>query len=380
MKHRRPVGGASGEGPPVPAQLLSAYKAAPSRLRGSLREERWAPEQQIGLYPELSRGVSRMWTGTLPALLASLLTSALASRFLDAKWEAWKTKYGRAYTTPEEELVRRERWQTNWKMVVDHNKQADLANRTYRMALNHFADRTRSELESMSCLKIPTIKPKSVSKRWSAHTLPAHVDWRDENCVTSVKDQGNCGSCWAFAAVGALESRYCIKTQELIEMSEQELVDCDGTDDGCCGGFPYFAFRYLSDHGIMAASDYKYKARLGECRLKNNKAIAMNMSKFYAMDGEENMAAAVATDGPVTVGFAVTMNFFFYSEGIYDDECDVPPNHAIILIGYGTEDHEDYWIIKNSWGVDWGEEGFGKIRRNANVCTIGQIGSSMDLL
>ncbi|XP_069485151.1 cathepsin S-like [Ambystoma mexicanum] len=316
------------------------------------------------------------------ALLASLLAGALAAEFLDSEWQAWKTKFDKKYKTAGEEVLRRERWESTWKMVMQHNKLADQGKKSYWMGINHFSDRTLSELRAMSCLRVPTFREKSASKFQSASSkvLPAYVDWRDEKCVTAVKNQGDyCGSCWAFAAVGALESRYCIKTGELMEMSEQELVDCDSEDGGCCGGFPYSAYKFISEKGIMASSHYKYKGRNAGCRFKQRKAVPLNITKYYELNGEDNMAAAVASDGPITVGFAVSSTFFSYREGIYDDECAAHPNHAIIIVGYGTEDHEDYWIIKNSWGPQWGNEGYAKVRRNANVCAISDMGAAMDL-
>ncbi|XP_078528328.1 cathepsin K-like [Lissotriton helveticus] len=323
-----------------------------------------------------------MHTQRLVVLLASLLSCALAAEFLEAEWQSWKGRHERKYESKEEEVLRRERWEETWKKVKKHNKLADQGKKSYRMALNHFADRTSYELQSMSCLRIPVVRQRSTSKYSgvSLSSLPPQVDWRDQRCVTAVKDQGRCGSCWAFAAVGALESRYCIKTGELFEMSEQELVDCDSEDGGCCGGFPYSAFKYIYQHGIMPSNKYKYKGYGGDCRLKHSKTVPMNMSKFYELSGEDNMAAAVAYDGPITVGFGVTDTFFYYSEGIYDEEDCPDANHAIIIVGYGEEDHEGYWIIKNSWGHYWGDRGYAKIRRNSNICTIGDMGSVMDLL
>ncbi|XP_069088993.1 cathepsin K-like [Pleurodeles waltl] len=318
----------------------------------------------------------------LVALLASMLSCALAAEFLETEWQSWKARHERKYESDEEEVLRRERWEETWKKVTEHNKLADQGKKSYRMAMNHFADRTPYELKSMSCLRVPAVRQSGKSKYSdvSLKSLPPQVDWRDQRCVTAIKDQGRCGSCWAFAAVGSLESRHCIKTGELFEMSEQELVDCDQEDGGCCGGFPYSAFRFISQHGIMPSKKYKYKGRDGSCRLRHSKTVPMNMSKFYELNGEDSMAAAVAYDGPITVGFAVTNTFYYYSEGIYEEEDCPDANHAIIIVGYGEENHEDYWIIKNSWGHYWGDRGYAKVRRNANVCTISEMGAAMDLL
>ncbi|XP_030078247.1 cathepsin L1 [Microcaecilia unicolor] len=315
-----------------------------------------------------------------------VICSAVSSRFLDNEWNTWKTKYGKSYANLEQERIRRENWEASRIKVLEHNQLADEGKKSFRLEMNHFADMSSEERRSKSCL-LPTQprEPKlQKHSRKPALKIPEEVDWRKENCVSPIRNQGQyCGSCWAFATVAAMESRYCIKFKELVKLSEQQLVDCDHDtgNDGCCGGLPKFAFRYISENGLMKRKDYEYKERTNECHYESGDILKMNMSKYYVIPDEENMAVAVAFEGPVTVGIAVHEDFqMFKGDGIYDGECGEDMNHAIVIVGYGKENGKDYWIIRNSWGEDWADGGYGKVLRNENHCKIGEESSTADIL
>ncbi|XP_075064252.1 cathepsin K-like [Mixophyes fleayi] len=329
--------------------------------------------------------IYRMRLNQVLSILCVLVTCTWASHFFDQEWNIWKSKYGKTYVTTDEELLRRKTWEDTWYKVQKHNELADQGLTSYRMAMNHFADMTEKELESRSCLlstgfpsNAPTYTPRTHAD------LPEHVDWRDSKCVTKVKNQGHyCGSCWAFATVGVIESRLCIKNDELMDLSEQQLVDCDTQDFGCCGGFPILALMYAADQGVMKTEDYAYREKQMPCSYNSDEAIHLNSTKYYILPGEENMESSVALEGPITVGFGVSFGFMLYSEGIYDGGCSGHPNHAIIIVGYGTEQEEEnkaYWIIKNSWGEEWGDNGYGKIERNINKCYIATMAATIDIM
>ncbi|OCT89486.1 hypothetical protein XELAEV_18018107mg [Xenopus laevis] len=326
--------------------------------------------------------------------VSAIIMCASASHFLDQEWNAWKSKYGKKYVTLDKELHRRQAWETTWEKVQKHNQLAEQGLKSYRMAMNQFADMTEDERNSKSCLlpkeKFPkTVKAESYSYKQSM-AIPKEVDWRKSNCVTPAKNQGGfCGSCWAFATVGVMESRYCIRTKELLNLSEQQLVDCDEKNEGCCGGFPIHALDYVAHHGVMRNKDYEYAAKRDTCEYKSDKAIHMNVSKFYILPGEENMATSVAMEGPITVGIECHLfkkyTFSLYTSGIFEGDCPESPNHAVIIVGYGTEnagdeDKEgtDYWIIKNSYGKEWGENGYIKMKRNINQCSITDMAATID--
>ncbi|XP_053320735.1 uncharacterized protein LOC128492265 [Spea bombifrons] len=321
-------------------------------------------------------------------IFSVIVICASAAHFLDQEWNAWKTKYGKKYPNYNRESFRRKAWEATWEKVQKHNKLADQGLKSYRMEMNHFADMTTEEWKSKSCFKNnrkSTISNIATDSYVRNTNIPEEVDWRKSNCVTPAKNQGGfCGSCWAFSAVGVLESHYCIQNNELPLLSEQQLVDCDPKNQGCCGGFPVDALAYVTQHGIMRSKDYEYVEKKYVCSFNEDKAIRLNVTKYYTLPGEDNMAASVAFNGPITIGIAASDDFMLYKEGIFDGECAEEANHAIIIVGYGTEkskddeEEQEYWIIKNSWGKEWGEEGFAKVKRNVNMCNIAEVAASLD--
>ncbi|XP_063301939.1 uncharacterized protein LOC134601394 [Pelobates fuscus] len=319
-------------------------------------------------------------------VFSAIIICASAAHFLEQEWNLWKSEYGKKYVTPDSELFRRKAWEATWDKVQKHNKLADQGLKNYRLGMNQFADMTEEESKSQSCLRLNgKFTPLGHSQNYYGKraNIPDEVDYRKTKCVTKIKQQGLCGSCWAFATVGVLETRYCLEKDELLVLSEQQLVDCDEEDEGCCGGLPVNALAYVSHNGIMRSKDYEYEEKQATCGYKNDKAIMLNVTKFYILPGEENMAVSVALNGPITVGIGSTHEFQLYKGGIYDGDCAAQPNHAVIIVGYGTEkgeddEEEDYWIIKNSWGEAWGENGFGRMKRNVNKCNIADMASTMD--
>ncbi|XP_056428559.1 uncharacterized protein LOC130368636 [Hyla sarda] len=319
-------------------------------------------------------------------VFATLLICTWASSFFDLEWSTWKSKYDKKYPTTKEEQLRRKIWEDTWHKVEEHNRRADRGLSKYWMAMNQFADITPEEVKRRSCLKTNGAEASAPSLSYGLRDgLPDHVDWRESKCVTEAKNQGMCGSCWAFATVGVVESRLCIKNHKLIALSEQQLVDCDNVDEACCGGLPIYALKYITENGVMKAEDYEYETRQKECAFKEDKAMTLNLTKYYNLPDENSMVSSVALEGPVAVGFAVDMDFMHYSRGIFDGDCAENANHAIIAMGYGIEKDEDgeeqpYWIIKNSWGEEWGENGFAKVQRDVNMCSISSFAASFDFL
>ncbi|XP_075711297.1 cathepsin J-like isoform X2 [Rhinoderma darwinii] len=319
-------------------------------------------------------------------IFATFLICTLASTSFDQEWSTWKTKYGKRYSSTREELFRRKVWEDTWHKVQKQNKLADEGLSKYWMAMNKFADITPEEVKRKSCLMSNGAEVSSPKYTYGlSEGLPDHVDWRESKCVTDAKNQGLCGSCWAFATVGVVESRFCIKNHKLMTLSEQQLVDCDSGDGACCGGLPVQALMYVTQNGIMKSEDYEYEQKQKECEYKEDKAIMLNLTKYYNLPDEQSIVSSVALEGPVAVGFGVDQDFMHYSHGIFDGDCAEDANHAIIAIGYGTEkDDEDeeqpYWIIKNSWGEEWGENGFAKVQRNIDKCFISKYAASFDFL
>lgn len=205
------------------------------------------------------------------------------------------------------------------------------------------------------------------------------MDWRDKGAISAVKDQGNCGSCWAFSSTGALEAHYYLKYNKTVILSEQNLVDCVTENWGCNGGWMIPSFEYVQHNdGINTESVYPYEAVNGQCRFQSQD-IAATCKGYQRVrqNDEEHLLEIVATVGPVSVAIAVNSNFMKYTEGIYDDpDCTQAVNHAVLIVGYGSENGHDYWLVKNSWSSEWGMGGYIKMARNKNnQCAIAKFAS-----
>ncbi|KAF6215880.1 hypothetical protein GE061_000215 [Apolygus lucorum] len=308
-------------------------------------------------------------------VFASLIGCCLAASISLSEWEAYKSLYGKIYEDPEEDAMRKMTYEMNLEKFEAHNARHQQGLESYTLGVNHLSDWSNSELQLLNGFR------HSEELEWgtqihqpSGLSLPASIDWREKNVVTSVKQQGQCGSCWAFSATGAVESQYAIKTGTLVNLSEQQLVDCDTADHGCHNGTIQYALDYLSQYGQEPLSDYPYDAQQGVCEFKQSD-VMVKISSYYAIPrGDENaLQDAIATVGPVAVAMDARL-LGGYTGGIFD-----PPicsqdilDHGVLVVGYGTtESGEDYYIIKNSWGDWWGEYGFFRMRRNANnLCGI----------
>jgi len=196
------------------------------------------------------------------------------------------------------------------------------------------------------------------------------VDWTAKGVVTPVKNQGSCGSCWAFSTTGSVESNSAIKTGSLISLSEQELVDCSGSygNDGCDGGLMDYAFEYVkANGGLCTETDYAYTGVDGTC--KSSGCTHYNPITGYTdvtQDSETSLETAV-TNGPVSVAIEADQYAFqFYSSGVLTGTCGTSLDHGVLAVGYGTTNGQDYWKVKNSWGTSWGEAGYVLICRNCD--------------
>jgi len=207
-------------------------------------------------------------------------------------------------------------------------------------------------------------------------TAPSEIDWRTRGYVTPVKDQGQCGSCWAFSSTGALEGQHMREYGELIPLSEQNLVDCVTFNAGCHGGWMDNSFIYvMRNGGLDTEQSYPYEAKDGRCRYNVN---TVGTKEYGLRDlpwgREDYLKQAVAYEGPISVGIDAThASFMSYKSGVYfEPSCsNITTDHAVLVVGYGTDDGMDYWLVKNSWTVNWGEEGYIKMARNKNnMCSI----------
>ncbi|GAB1298284.1 Cathepsin J [Apodemus speciosus] len=328
----------------------------------------------------------------IPAIFLVILSFGVASGApardpnLDAKWHDWKMKYAKSYSLAEEKL-KRAVWEENMKMIKLHNRENGLGKNGFTMEMNAFADVTGEEFrKSMNNILIPAALTDPSAQKQVSIGLPNFKDWRKEGYVTPVRNQGSCGSCWAFAAVGAIEGQMFSKTGNLTPLSVQNLLDCSQTvgNKGCHSGTAHQAFKYvLENKGLEAEATYPYEAKEGPCRYHRENASASITDFVNLPPNELYLWVAVASIGPVSAAVDASHDSFrFYKGGIYHEpNCSSYfVNHAVLVVGYGFEGNEAdgnyYWLIKNSWGEKWGMNGYMKIAKDRNNhCGIASLAS-----
>eukprot|EP00124_Ichthyophonus_hoferi_P003877 Ihof_evm1s372 gene=Ihof_evmTU1s372 len=264
----------------------------------------------------------------------------------------WATLHGKVYSSGLERMLRESIWKNNVMKIMEHNN-ANAFTQTYWLDVNHLADLTQDEYKKglLRSSKNPRNRGSLFSHATTAERLPRSIDWRDRNIVTRVKNQGQCGSCYAFAATGSLEGQYAKSTGKLVSLSEQQLVDCsiDYGNKGCGGGLMDDAFRYLEQHGIEREDDYEYEAVERECRYNQSQTV-IKVKGFVDIPfgDEQSLMHAIGKIGPVAVAIdASHFSFQFYAGGVYNERMcsQFQLDHGVLAVGYGTESgHEFYWV------------------------------------
>jgi len=315
-------------------------------------------------------------------IVSSLFLAVNFGGIVNQEWTAWKSKFQKSYVNAVEESYRYNVWLKNSEHIAKHNEEQH----SYTLAVNKFADLTAKEFSSyvnpdgQGCGNLLNSEeskkllkpPEMITNLKPEVDLPSSVDWSNTSLyVTPIKNQGSCGSCWAFSAVGSTESAYAIATGTLNSLSEQELVDCDtSVNAGCNGGFMDAAMLYIkNNNGLALEDDYKYTATDGTCESqKYTHYDPIEGIQVVERDNDTALANAVVI-GPVSVGIqANQFAFQFYSGGVLDGNCGTSIDHGVVVVGYGTDDSSKskYWKVKNSWGTDWGEAGYVRICRECD--------------
>lgn len=286
-------------------------------------------------------------------------------------YEKWRSHHT-VSTSLDEKRKRFNVFRANVLHVHNTNKM----DKPYKLKLNKFADMTNHEFRTAyasSKVKHHTMFGGAPLGNGSfmygnIEKVPASIDWRKKGAVTPVKDQGKCGSCWAFSTIVAVEGINFIKTNKLIPLSEQELVDCNTEENhGCNGGLMDYAFEFITKHkGITTEANYPYRAQDGHCDANkaNQPAVSIDGHEDVPHNNENALLKAVANQ-PVSVAIdAGGSDFQFYSEGVFTGECGKELDHGVAIVGYGTTvDGTKYWIVRNSWGPEWGEKGYIRMQR-----------------
>ncbi|XP_020233040.1 senescence-specific cysteine protease SAG39 [Cajanus cajan] len=287
--------------------------------------------------------------------------------------EQWMTHYGKVYSNPQEREKRFRIFKDNVNYIEAFN---NAANKPYKLGINQFADLTNEEFIAprnrfkghmcSSIIRTTTFKYENVT------AVPSSIDWRQKGAVTPIKDQGQCGCCWAFSAVAATEGIHKLSTGKLISLSEQELVDCDtkGVDQGCEGGLMDDAFKFIiQNHGLNTEAKYPYEGVDGKCNAneEGNHAATITGYEDVPANNEKALQKAVANQ-PVSVAIdASGSDFQFYTSGVFTGSCGTELDHGVTAVGYGVTDGTEYWLVKNSWGTEWGEEGYIRMQRGVSA-------------
>ncbi len=336
-------------------------------------------------------------TITSVALVANMLSGAAATLLSPdvtvERFISWKNRYNVSYPTPTEELVRFNIWADTNDYVTLRNVQHS----SWVADTNRFADQTADEFNSWANGMFPLgAKYADRDMHVSTNThLPSSIDWRTNNVVNPVKNQAQCGSCWAFSAIGSLESQYALKNKKLISFSEQDLVDCVQNVDGCCygcgGGLMDAAFTYMvqSQNGNDdLESVYKYTGMDGTCQFKNDGPGYGGIigHKDIVAGSDADLKDALVHVGPISIGVDANYDWQVYSGGVYtpgEDGCSSDPSqmdHGVVLVGYGHDSFngvkKNYWIIRNSWDKTWGIDGYMYLDSDVdNACGISNSAS-----
>ena len=260
-------------------------------------------------------------------------------------------------------------WLSNKRLVQQHNA----ANGGFVLAMNKLAHLSPSEYKALLGFKNEK-RSDRVKPIASNYVAPASIDWREKGVVNPIKDQGQCGSCWTFSTIQAMESQWAVKHTKLYSLSEQNLVDCVTTCYGCNGGLMELAYDYVKTYQkgkFMTEDDYPYKAIDQSCKFNAAKVAEPTVTGYITVtEGDEkDLMNKVAQYGPAAIAIdASHYSFQLYSSGIYDESSCSPEglDHAVGCVGYGSEGSKNYWIVRNSWGVSWGEKGYIRMIKDKN--------------
>jgi cathepsin L len=304
----------------------------------------------------------------LLALVA--VAAAVSASTYEYSFVGWTTKFNRTYSSEVEKQLRFEIFKDNMDKIEKHN--ADKS-QTYTMGLNQFADMTQHEFAA----KMLGYKPRSADyvspkvHNYNGEELAASVNWITKGAVTNVKDQGQCGSCWAFSTCAGVEGAYQLSGKPLTSFAPQELVDCDKVDAGCNGGLMDNGFKYIESNGICNWNDYKYTARDGTCKSSSCTAVTKISGYTDVSQGSESALTSAVNARPVSIACDAEP-WQFYNGGIFSKNCGTQLDHGILAAGY---DQGSYWLVKNSWGTSWGESGYIRLAYGSNECGLANAAS-----
>jgi len=317
-------------------------------------------------------------TMKLVVALCLLFAASALSAGEEEMFTNFVNRYGKTYSGASEFFTRFSIFKDNVAFI----RQENTKNLNYTLAVNEFADLTNLEfMDRYSGLLSRPSRARASSSSSRRGPLPSSVDWRAKGVVTPVVSQGMCGACWAFSAIGTVESAYAIKSGKLVPLSMQQLIDCSGPsgNEGCNGGLQDNAFRWIKENGICSAADYPFSGRDEDCVAGCVPVTKLSTINDIPTSSEQDLLEAVAGQ-PVGVAIEADQSAFqFYSSGIFTAACGRELDHGVLVVGYSSQGAQPYWIVKNSWGSSWGEQGYIRMVRNRNICGIADLASHVTI-
>eukprot|EP01138_Halocafeteria_seosinensis_P004083 gb/GECG01004175.1/.p1 GENE.gb/GECG01004175.1/~~gb/GECG01004175.1/.p1 ORF type:complete len:325 (+),score=31.06 gb/GECG01004175.1/:1-975(+) len=310
---------------------------------------------------------------------AAIMFMALATVASASEFDSYKSQYGIKFSSPEEESYRMAIFNSNVYKIQQHNAQ-DLG---WSMSVNAFAHLTQAEFAAryIGGWRGPSKRTNPVATehlRADPVDLPTSVDWSQRGAVTAIKNQGQCGSCWAFSTTGSVEGINFINNGNLISLSEQQLVDCSGSygNQGCNGGLMDNAFKYIINAGgLCSESAYPYQGVDGTCRASSCQKVVQISGYTDVPQQNENALMSAVAQQPVSIAIeADQYSFQFYSGGVLTGTCGHNLDHGVLVVGYGSLSGTNYWKVKNSWGASWGMNGYVLLARGSAYHPNGQCG------
>ncbi|XP_057381087.1 uncharacterized protein LOC130703664 [Daphnia carinata] len=314
--------------------------------------------------------------GKLSLLVSMLMVSCWAMEIhvddVDTAWQKYLAEFPIEIQTKSEFWFRKSIFSETHNNIAKHNANKDA---TFQMGHNQFSVMTEEEKHEFFGALLP-VPPVNISLDASSRVIATSVDYRTHACMSPVRYQGNCGSCWAFSATAVVEFQKCMKNNLIrVDLSEQQLVDCSRAN-GCSGGWEDEAWQYLSTvGGQIIESTYPYTAKVATCKFQSTSSPGAQISTTFVqwIPTRDTIAMmTVLTEGRIISTYMQLPNSFMsYQSGVFSDTTCVPNNaHAMNIVGYGSLNSVPYWVVRNSWGPTWGASGYVLVKRSVDLCMI----------